>query len=76
MSAVAGLGEGSDGVQWALDGVYMAGDGPSETIVQRQCVRVGAAVIEVEKKRMEKMSDAVDVTAILMIVNVRYKIQA
>lgn len=43
MSGVAGLGEGSEGIQWAVEGVFSAGEGASETIVQWHVVRVGAA---------------------------------
>ena len=52
-------------VQCAFEGVYAAEGGSSETMVQRQCVRVGAAVVDAEKTSVERMSEIVDVTSIL-----------
>lgn len=65
MLEAGGLDIGSEGVQWAEEGVCCADGGASETIVQRQCVRVGAAVDGVERTRAERSSGSGDVRSIL-----------
>lgn len=61
MSAMVELGDGSEGFQWAAEGVSMAGEGPVETRAQRQWVRVGAASVSfVVASKTEKSSDVDD----------------
>lgn len=45
------LGVGSEGLQWAGEGVEIGCDGALETTVQRQCVRAGAAWVVVDSKK-------------------------
>lgn len=63
MSAGNELDNGPDGVQCAVAGVLIAGAGASETIVQRQVVRVGAAFANVNNREIR--SDADVLTSIL-----------
>jgi hypothetical protein len=62
---VIGFDDDSVGVQCATEGVMIAAGAASVTIVQRQCVRVGAATAAVEKRKVVAKSEAADVTSML-----------
>jgi hypothetical protein len=64
MSDVCGSWDDSAGVQCAAEGVKIAAGAASATIVQRQCVRVGAADA-VERRIVVANSEAADVKSIL-----------
>jgi hypothetical protein len=60
MSEVGGV----EGVQWGVVDVFAEGSG-SETMVQRQCDRVGAADVGVVRRRVVVRSEMADETSIL-----------
>lgn len=65
-SAATGLGVDSAGDQCAAEGVKTALAGVSATIVQRQCVRVGAADV-VDRRSVVAKSGNADVKSILVV---------
>lgn len=66
----SGVEEGSAGVQCAAEGVKIAAGAGSATTVQRQCVRVGAARADVERRRALARSEAGVVRSIVIDISV------
>jgi hypothetical protein len=66
-AAASGLGDGMAGDQCANEGVEVADIGVSETMLQRQCVRVGAAYVVAERRSVAR-SGVDSVLSILAVV--------
>lgn len=66
-SAAAELGDGSEGSQWAVEGVSIGGDGASDTIVHWQFVRVGAARDVVDSNAAESSNGAEVVNSMVAV---------